>query len=64
LPEAAIARVPGPPYYGQLGTINPVSIARQEDYWIKTGTVKKKIDGGAIIDSSIIEAARAQSGIH
>jgi len=64
LPEAEIAKVPGPPYYGQFGTINADSIARQEDYWVSIGVVKQKVDTNSLIDPSVITAARAQAGLH
>jgi NitT/TauT family transport system substrate-binding protein len=63
LAEAEIAKMPGPPYYGQLGTIRADSIARQQDYWLSIHLVKEKVAVDSIIDSSIIDAARSQSGI-
>jgi NitT/TauT family transport system substrate-binding protein len=64
LPVKAVAEVPGPTYYGQFGKINADSIAREEAYWISTGTVTTKVPASEIIDSSVIDAARKDMGIH
>jgi len=62
-PEADIAKVPGPAYVGQLGAINRVSLARQQDYLVDIGEVKQKTDPDALIDEGPLNAARHELGI-
>ena len=62
--EADLKRIPGPPYYGQFGTISKVSLARQQDYLAGLGQVKNKIDIDSLVDDAPLMAARNEMGIH
>lgn len=63
LPRKILERIPGPAYAGYFGSIDRAAIERQQALWLKLGAVKKKVDVGAIIDTSYLEAARKMAGI-
>jgi NitT/TauT family transport system substrate-binding protein len=63
IPADILSKVPGVPYYGQLGTIDVDSLARQEDLWMKLGLVKARVEAASLIDSSAISEARKEMGI-
>lgn len=64
IPADILRKVPGVPYYGQLGTIDIDSLARQEELWMKLGLVTERVEPTSIVDSSAIDAARSALGIH
>jgi ABC-type nitrate/sulfonate/bicarbonate transport system substrate-binding protein len=63
LPKQEIAKLAGPTYVGQLGTISPESIAREEDYFAGLGLVTTKIDVASLIDDGPLKAARKELNI-
>jgi NitT/TauT family transport system substrate-binding protein len=58
-----IAKIKSPAYCGELGTIKEDSLARQQDFWVSTGTVQNKVAIAGIIDASPLSEARAALGI-
>ena len=63
IPEADLQRISGPSYYGQFGTINKMSLTRQQDYLVGLGQVANKIDINSLVDDAPLTAARRELGI-
>lgn len=56
--EADVTLVPTPAYVGQYGRINVSSVALQQAFWVSQDLVKTPVATTAIIDSSMLGAAR------
>ena len=63
IPRDVIAAIPGPAYPGGLATISLDSIDRTQQLWMRDGLVTKAVPVGAIVDTSVENAARKQLGI-
>ena len=63
LPPADIARVPGPNYVGQFGSINFDSIARAENLLVAIGAVQQRVPPAQMADTGPLGAARKALGI-
>ena len=62
-PEADVLLVPSPAYAGEYGRINLSSVAMQQAFWVAQGLVKAPVAVPAIVDSSMLAAARRQMKI-
>ncbi|HUZ74954.1 MAG TPA: ABC transporter substrate-binding protein [Stellaceae bacterium] len=63
IPAKILKSVPGVPYYGQFGTIDVASLAREEVMWRSMGVITAKVDPATLVDSSAIDEARKELGI-
>jgi NitT/TauT family transport system substrate-binding protein len=58
--EADVQIVPTPAYAGEYGHINLKSVEMQQAFWVAQGLVKAPVAIPAIVDSSMLDAARRQ----
>jgi NitT/TauT family transport system substrate-binding protein len=58
--EADVLLVPSPAYAGEDGRINLSSVDMQQAFWVSQGLVKAPVAIPAIVDSSMLDAARRQ----
>ena len=57
-PEVIRAMI-GPAYTGDLGAINLESLNRQEDFYVRKGSVQKRVPVASLIDSGPLQAAKS-----
>jgi NitT/TauT family transport system substrate-binding protein len=61
--EADVLQVPSPAYAGEYGRINLSSVEMQQAFWVSQGLVKAPVAVPAIVDSTMLDAARRQLNI-
>lgn len=58
LPLATIMQVPGPPYVGQLGSVDLPSLERVQTFWVNRGLVKTATPLNDLLDLTALDEAR------
>lgn len=58
LPLATIMQVPGPPYVGQLGSVDLPSLERVQTFWVNQGLVKTATPLNDLLDLTALDEAR------
>lgn len=63
LPEATLQQVPGPPYYGDYGSVDTKALQRVLEFYVDQALVPKTLPVTKMIDTSVLFEARRELGI-